>query len=155
MVWSTLFSAANIWALGAWVILIFLPRKELLLTIILYLGVAMMCLTYLIFMALMLSDAVDPGGTASGSPGIGSIEAVRALFSTDAGIFIGWVHYLAFDLFVGLWIARDADSKQVNRFVQAPFLFLTFMVGPIGLFFWLVFREPAARRMAKAKPRGI
>jgi Domain of unknown function (DUF4281) len=155
MAWDTLFSIANIWAMGVWILLIFLPRKELLLTVILYLGVALLCLTYLIFMSLLLSNSVDPGGTSYGPAGFDTIKGVRALFATDAGVFIGWVHYLAFDLFVGLWIARDADHKQVNRIVQAPFLALTFLVGPIGLLSWLIFREPAARRAAKGRSRGI
>ncbi|MEO0908688.1 MAG: abscisic acid-deficient protein Aba4 family protein, partial [Pseudomonadota bacterium] len=36
-------------------------------------------------------------------------------------------HYLAFDLFVGLWIARDADAKSISRLVQAPILLATLM----------------------------
>ena len=65
---------------------------------------------------------------------------------SDGGIVIGWTHYLAFDLFVGLWIARDADDKGVGRLVQLPFLFLTLMAGPIGLLSWLGFRGTGAPR---------
>lgn len=155
MTWQALFATSNLWAMGAWILLIFLPRKELVLTIILYLGVALLCLAYLILMGLLLSGSVDPGGTSAGHAGFSTITGIRALFATDAGVVIGWLHYLAFDLFVGLWIARDADAKSVNRFVQAPFLVATFVVGPVGLFLWLVFREPAARRAAQKRPRGI
>ncbi len=154
MAWDTLFSLANIWALGAWILLIFLPRKELLSTIILYLGIALLCLAYTVFMTLLLTNAVDIGGTSSGDAGFDSIKGIRALFASDAGIVIGWIHYLAFDLFVGLWIARDADSKNIHRFVQGPVLVLTFLFGPIGLLTWLVFREPAARRYAKAQKQA-
>ena len=62
-----------------------------------------------------------------------TVEGLRALFMSDAGIVLGWTHYLAFDLFVGLWIARDADAKGFSRLVQLPILFLTLMEGPIGL----------------------
>ena len=72
------------------------------------------------------------------------------MFTSDGGIVIGWTHYLAFDLFVGLWIAKDADHKGFSRLVQFPFLFATLMAGPIGLFAWLVTREARARRAAKA-----
>jgi len=61
---------------------------------------------------------------------------------------LGWTHYLAFDLFIGQWIARDADNKGFNRLVQLPFLFLTLMAGPIGLLLWLVVRERRARAQA-------
>jgi flagellar basal body-associated protein FliL len=151
MSWDILFSVTNIWALGAWLLLIFLPRKELLLTVILYIGVALLCLTYAISMGLLLSNAVDPGGSSAGPISFSSIEGIRALFATNAGVVIGWIHYLAFDLFIGMWIARDADSKGISRIVQTPVLITTFLMGPVGLLAWLIFREPAARRNAKAK----
>ena len=74
---------------------------------------------------------------------------MRAIFASDGGVTVGWTHYLAFDLFVGLWIARDADAKHFSRLVQAPFLFATLMAGPLGLLLWLAIRE----RRARAKGR--
>jgi len=65
--------------------------------------------------------------------GFGSLLEVRALFASDPALLAGWLHYLAFDLFVGLWIAERADARGLNRFIQAPLLFATFMFGPIGL----------------------
>ncbi len=50
----------------------------------------------------------------------------------------GWTHYLALDLFAGLWIAEDSDARRINRFVQAPVLLLTFLAGPAGLFVHLL-----------------
>ena len=49
------------------------------------------------------------------------------------------------DLFVGIWIARDADAKFFSRLLQAPILLLTFVAGPAGLLLWLIIREPMAR----------
>ena len=86
-------------------------------------------------------DAV--GGEAPAS--FSSIEGVRGIFASDGGTTIGWIHYLAFDMFAGLWIARDADAKGFSRLLQAPILFATFMAGPLGLFLWLVIRERRAR----------
>ena len=74
---------------------------------------------------------------------------MRTLFGSDAGLTLGWTHYLAFDLFVGLWIARDADPKGISRIIQAPVLLATFLVGPVGLLVWLIVREPAARRQGR------
>ena len=65
---------------------------------------------------------------------------------SEGGIVIGWTHYLAFDLFVGLWIARDADDKGFSRLVQLPFLLVTLLAGPIGLGSWLLVRETRARK---------
>ena len=63
-----------------------------------------------------------------------------AMFRSEAAIVVGWTHYLALDLFAGLWIARDADGRAVGRLVQVPFLLATFMAGPAGLFAWLIAR---------------
>ena len=77
-------------------------------------------------------------------------DNVARLFETREMLLAGWLHYLAFDLFVGLWIARDADAKGFSRLVQLPILFLTLMAGPIGLLIWLLVRERRARAAAKA-----
>lgn len=149
--WAALFTITNVWAMLAWLLLLAAPRKPATHSAILYFGVALLCLTYAVCFALFLTGAVDPGGLAGADkPGFDSIEGVRALFMSDAGVVIGWTHYLAFDLFTGLWIARDADNKGVSRLVQVPFLATTFLVGPVGLLGWLIFREPAARA---ANPR--
>jgi Domain of unknown function (DUF4281) len=149
--WHALFGFTNVLAMAAWVVLAFLPRKPLAHSAVLYLGAGLLCLTYTVCFALFLTGNVDPGGLpGADKPGFSSIEGVRALFMSDAGVVIGWTHYLAFDLFTGLWIARDGDAKGFSRLAQVPFLGLTFLVGPVGLLSWLVVRE----RRARATGRG-
>jgi Domain of unknown function (DUF4281) len=148
--WPALFTVTNLIAMAGWLMLLALPRKPLTLSLILYMCVALLCLIYAAGMALFMSGSVAPGGMpGAGEPGFSSIEQVRALFMSDAGVVIGWTHYLAFDLFTGLWIAKDADNKGFGRLIQAPFLIVTLLVGPIGLLAWLVLREPAARRQGR------
>ncbi len=137
------FSAVNVLALIAWIALIALPRWPALLSALTYLGVGLLCLVYTIAMIGILSGLIpNDGGEAAN---FATIEGVRAIFDNDAGVTIGWTHYLAFDLFVGIWIARDADAKFFSRWVQAPILLATFLAGPIGLLVWLLVREPRAR----------
>ena len=46
---------------------------------------------------------------------------------------------------------RPFGFERVDgRIVQVPFLFLTLMAGPVGLFLWLIVRERRARAQAKA-----
>lgn len=149
--WSVLFSFVSILAMGAWLLLAAAPRRPLVHSVILYLGVAMLCLVYTVCFALVTTGQLDPVPMpGAGKPGFGSLEEVQAIFQSQGGALIGWTHYLAFDLFIGLWISRDADAKGFSRLVQLPFLFATFMAGPIGLFCWLVVRE----RRARATGRG-
>jgi len=150
MMWQSIFSAGSILAMIAWAVLILLPRKPLVLSTILYLAIGILSFAYTVGFVSLQAGWVDPGGTSVPGGSFSSIEGVRALFATDGGLTIGWLHYLAFDLFVGLWIAKDADAKDFSRILQAPILFATFMAGPVGLFVWLIVREPAARRAGRA-----
>ena len=150
--WTTLFSLTNAIALGGWVLLAFFPRKPLTMSAVLYLGVALLCVCYAAMVVVLVGGLADPLRVGGGAepPFDYSIPGIRALFQSDGGIVLGWTHYLAFDLFTGLWIARDADAKVFARWVQLPFLFATFLAGPIGLLSWLVVRESRARATAKA-----
>jgi len=149
MDWALVFRVVNMLALAGWIALVFLPRWPALLSAVLYLGVGLLCLAYATGLIGVVSGLIpNPGG---GGADFSTIAGVRAIFATDAGVTIGWTHYLAFDLFVGLWIARDGDAKHISRFVQAPILFATLMAGPLGLGLWLLLREPAARRQGRLR----
>lgn len=147
--WQSLFTLTNIVALIAWLVLILAPRRPLLLSLVLYAGVGLLCAIYTALLVSLLAGWVDPvraPGASAAALTDYSVRGLRALFASDGAIVIGWTHYLALDLFTGLWIARDADAKGIGRIVQAPILLATFMAGPIGLLIWLAVREPAARR---------
>lgn len=146
MDWSFLFNAVNLLAMVAWAALILLPRWPALLSMLLYLGVGLLCLIYAVCLVGVLTGFIPAG---EGGADFSTIEGVRSIFGSDVGVTIGWTHYLAFDLFVGIWIARDADAKHISRFVQAPILLATFLAGPLGLLVWLIVREPAARRSGR------
>ena len=143
--WDTAFSLANLLALVMWAALILLPRWPALLSAVLYLGIGLLCLAYALGLIGILTGTLDAGGGQGAGMDFGSIEGVRGIFASDGGVTVGWIHYLAFDLFVGLWIARDADAKGFSRLVQAPVLLATFMAGPLGLLVWLGIREKRAR----------
>jgi hypothetical protein len=147
--WNAWFSMVNLLALIAWVGLIFLPRWPALLSAVLYLGVGLLCLIYAGGLIGVLTSLIPTGGNGGGGVDFTTIAGVRSIFASDAGVTIGWTHYLAFDLFVGIWIARDGDAKNISRFIQAPILLATFMTGPLGLGLWLLLRGPAARRQGR------
>jgi hypothetical protein len=73
--------------------------------------------------------------------GYNSLAEVRTLFDNDFMLLAGWVHYLAFDLFIGAWIARNADEIGVSRLLQGPILIATFMFGPVGLVLFLIIKS--------------
>ncbi|QDG76812.1 ABA4-like family protein [Labrenzia sp. PHM005] len=80
---------------------------------------------------------VVPSSSSEG--GFGTLAEVIKLFSHEQAALAGWVHFLAFDLFVGAWICRTARAEAISFWLVAPILLLTFMFGPAGLLaFWVV-----------------
>ena len=75
-----------------------------------------------------------------GQGGFGSVTQVRALFDVPGALVAGWVHYLAFDLFVGSWIAERAAALKLPHLLTVPLLLLTFMFGPAGLLAFALLR---------------
>jgi hypothetical protein len=149
--WQSLFVLTNVVAFACWAMLVFLPRRPIVMASVLFFGVGMLCLVYAgMFVALFggLADPIRIAGTPAADITNYTLPGLRALFMSDGGIVLGWTHYLAFDLFVGQWIARDADNKGFHRLAQLPFLFTTLMAGPIGLLAWLMVRERRARAQA-------
>lgn len=55
-------------------------------------------------------------------------------------LLAGWVHYLAFDLFIGSWEVRDAQRHGLSHLLVVPCLALTFLFGPVGLLLYLGLR---------------
>ena len=141
MDWSTLFSLANMVILLPWVALIFLSRGPKTHALIFYLGIGLLALGYSVLIVWLTIE--------NGFADLTSLEGAQAAFAQPSVMVLGWIHYLAFDLFVGQWIAKDGDHKGVSRIVQGPILFLTLMAGPLGLFLWMIVRERAARAVAK------
>ena len=153
MIWPALFTFTNAVAVATWAALALAPRRPAVLSLVLYAGVGLLCLVYAMIFANLLLGMADPGRLAGAAPGPPeyTIAGIRGLFQSDAGLVLGWTHYLAFDLFVGLWIARDADAKGFGRAVQLPLLIMTFVAGPVGLLFWLLVRERRARLLARRR----
>ena len=80
--------------------------------------------------------------------GFGSIAEVRLLFANDSALAAGWLHYLAFDLFIGVFIARDGLERGMPALLLLPCLPLTFLFGPLGLLLFFILRLAVARRTA-------
>ena len=65
-------------------------------------------------------------------------EIVVSLFDDREVILIGWLHYLAFDLFVGRWTWQRLMATNQPLYVSFPVLLLSMMVAPLGALLGLV-----------------
>ena len=141
MPWEQIFGFANLWAMLCWVVLAFAPKREQIVTPLFYAGVGLLALTYAVLIVSLLGGMIGGGtGSTGGTPDFTTLAGVQALFDSQGGATIGWIHYLAFDLLVGIWVARNADRHGYLRIVQIPILFFVFMAGPLGLVMYLILR---------------
>jgi len=134
-----LFDIATRAALPGWLLLVFLPRW--LWSARLISGVLIPALLGGLYLALLTRAFGD------GEGGFGSLAEVQALFSDPWAVLVGWVHYLAFDLFIGAWEVRDAQRVGLHHLLVVPCLVLTLMLGPVGLLLYLVLRAVLKRRI--------
>ncbi len=142
MALDALFTLANAVALCGWLLLLLAPqwkatRRGLPLAVSFLLGLA-----YITLAAYGFPRAFTDGG------GFGSLDAVATLLAQPAALLAGWIHYLAFDLFVGSWIAADALRQGLHRLATAPVLLLTFLAGPAGLVLYFLMRATICKKVA-------
>ena len=127
---SGLFSAFNMLALLGWVILgagVALRRDWLRDTLAGTYIPVFMSASYAILIMFFFSSAEG---------GFDTLENVQKLFTSPWAALAGWIHYLAFDLFMGSRIARGMEEQGLPRWPLMIILPLTFLFGPIG---YLVF----------------
>tara|TARA_B100000780_G_scaffold271487_1_gene232482 strand:+ start:384 stop:839 length:456 start_codon:yes stop_codon:yes gene_type:complete len=128
-----LFSLCSTLALVGWLGLAFAPRWHITRDWIAPVVAPMMIgAVYIWLMVNNFSSAPDGSG-------FGSLAGVKSLFSIPEIVLAGWIHYLAFDLFVGAWELKDAQKNGIHHLVMIPCLFATFMFGPGGLvLYWII-----------------
>jgi hypothetical protein len=82
---------------------------------------------------------------SSGEGGFDSLDNVARLFETRELLLAGWLHYLAFDLFIGAWIVRTARAEAIPFWMVVPCLPATFLFGPVGYLAFVMIRTARAR----------
>ena len=132
MLYDSIFTLASGIAAIAWLILIIFPFRPFTPKLLMGTVVAGLCATY----ATLIYQNLQPGLLES----FRTLDGVTALFTNKAAVCIGWIHYLAFDLVAGLYIAQNASKHGIAHGWVVPCLLLTFMFGPVGLGLYLLFR---------------
>jgi len=129
---DTLFQLSGPLAMAGWLALAaspFAPRMTQLAA-----GLVIPVILSLGYTALILANWSGAEG------GFNSLPDVMLLFTNPALALAGWVHFLAFDLFVGAWEVRTARREAIPHLLVLPCLVLTFLFGPIGLLVFLGLR---------------
>tara|TARA_R110002049_G_scaffold108732_1_gene257231 strand:- start:4 stop:444 length:441 start_codon:yes stop_codon:yes gene_type:complete len=136
---ETIFSFCSSLALISWLLLFIFYKKSWVYVFLFSFVIMLLALFYAFFIAQGM------GGDSAG--GFGSLAEVALLFQKDEALLAGWIHYLAFDLFVGMWEASDAAKRNINRWLLLPCMIFTFMLGPIGLLLYFIIRGIASKNV--------
>jgi Domain of unknown function (DUF4281) len=142
---ETLFGASGKLAMAGWALLVFAPRwrwSQRIASVIIPLTLAIVY-----FVLIVVYFAKSPGG-------FGTLGQVTQLFQNSWLLLAGWIHYLAFDLFLGAWQARQAQRLGISRFLVVPCLLLTFLFGPIGLLVFWSIRSVVTKQLFLDMDRG-
>ena len=132
-----IFKIVNYSALLGWGILIILPSWQFGQPLVIGIVVSLLCTVYcyLVFLGKRHDDpSVKYGGNFK------SLKGVIHLFKSPRVVLAGWIHYLAFDLMVGIYILNDASHYGISHWLLIPCLLLTLMFGPAGLLLYFSVR---------------
>jgi hypothetical protein len=140
---DSLFSVANTAALLGWGLLVVAPRWRF--TQLIVLSGALPLLLAVAYTLLIGSHYLGPHASEGG---FNSLTEVATLFRDPWGLLAGWVHYLCFDMAIGIWESRDARRRGVPHLLLVPCLLLTFMFGPVGLLLYSLLRRFYGREVS-------
>ena len=131
---ETAYLLANASVLPVWALMVFVPAASV--TQRLTATPAVPAL-YAVGYALLLIGTLVRGGDGD----MASLDGLRAGFERDAVLLMAWLHYLCFDMVVGMWIRNDARARDLSWRWVGPCLVGTLMVGPVGWLCYLVGRR--------------
>lgn len=114
--------------LPAWLLLLCFPRYKHN-KILIWLMIMLLAVGYV---ALMVAS-----GASFDAKSFNSIGGIQALFANETVLTAGWLHYLAFDLWIGAAIVETGLRLQLPRWKFTLPLPFTFLFGPAG---WLLFQ---------------
>jgi hypothetical protein len=139
---TLLFKLSNLLVMPFWALIILLPRWRW--TARIMRSPFVSAAPALLYAALVLPRL----GTIWPAIARPTMGGVATLLGSPEGATIAWVHFLAFDLFVGRWIYLDSQERRHSPLLTAPVLFLTLMLGPFGFLIYLVLRAVATSHEA-------
>ena len=127
----------NLGVIPFWIILIFFPQSKMCNYIVISIfPFFLLSLVYSYLLYLFYMTGYNYNQNFSLYLGLNDL---RNLFSENAFLLLFWIHFLAVNLFCGCWIVKDSQKFNISKYVNFIPLFITYFIGPIGLFlYWLI-----------------
>ena len=139
---TEVFSYAGMITLPMWILMVALPKWKVTQFLCDYKIVPIiLSLIYAVFITkgLIVNE---------GMMDFGSLQSVMQLFTEENAVLAGWVHYLAFDLLIGMWMLHQNKKVGIHQILMAPCLLATFMFGPLGFLLFMIMKTIKERNHA-------
>jgi hypothetical protein len=137
---ETIFSLSSLFVMPFWLLVIFFPWWRF--TQRLMAGPWTAVPAALLYAVLVL-PRFSAIFTAVSNP---TLTGIATLLGEPTGATIAWVHFLAFDLFVGRWVYLDGRSRNISAWIISPILFMVLMLGPVGFLLYLAIQTIVASK---------
>jgi len=124
---NLIFNFCNILILIAWGAIIITPQKKISRILISYPWIPLTLSFFYIYFIIISGGLMEAD--------FSSLNGIVTLFknATPESAAAGWLHYLAFDFWVGTWIIKHSRKEKIsNKIIVLPLL-LTFILGPVGI----------------------
>ena len=69
-----------------------------------------------------------------------SLKGILSLYEIPELLLAGWVHFLAFDLFVAVWIKRNSVRHGIKHGWVIPAMIFTCLLAPLGFLIYIIIR---------------
>ena len=70
------------------------------------------------------------------------------LFENSYFLILFWIHFLALNLFCGAWMVNDYQKFNMPKALIFFPLLITYFVGPLGIFFYWIFKIFYAKKIS-------
>jgi len=137
LTFENIYMWTNIGVLPFWLLLIFIPNSKFtrFFTNSIIVPLILSCAYgYVVYKAILLDESIfDIFNLYI------DIDNLYTIFATESFLLIFWLHFIAINLFLGSWIARDGTKYNLPRIILAITLIFVYFIGPIGLvLYWMI-----------------
>lgn len=127
MLYETIFNLFNSGILLFWLLLLVFPNKGFTQKVMAFPWIPLVIsVGYIYFLSTT---------TGTFSTDFSSLTSLTKMFQNaePRGVAAGWLHYLAFDFWVGCWMLKNSQEKNVKHPWMILPLLSTLMLGPVGI----------------------
>ena len=136
----------NFGVLPFWFILIFFPQSRI--CKIFTTSIFPMIIFSLIYSYLIYTIFTDDYNFLKNFSLYISFANLLNLFENSYFLILFWIHFLALNLFCGGWMVNDYQKFNMPKVLIFFPLLITYFVGPLGIFFYWVFKIFYAKKIS-------